>query len=187
MVFLLFILLQLYSVQHWRSAATCATALGLPNLNYVQVCNYSTWGSGSNYTGRCRSLDISIYFVSDVFALFLPFSHLHCTRNPKHVTLLSTRRSTRRVKMPPISAFMMYVILWTNPDTFPDVLKKPPINAFVIHVILLTNPENSARSFLIAHMAVRYSLSHYLLLIYVIMCDLISKKKSWTNYNATIR
>ena len=32
-----FILLQLYSVQHWGSAATCAAALGLPNLNYVQV------------------------------------------------------------------------------------------------------------------------------------------------------
>ena len=64
----------------------------------------------------------------------------------------------RHVKMPPISAFMMYVILQTNPDTFPDVLKKLPINAFVIRVILLMNSENFARSFLIAHMAVRYSL-----------------------------
>ena len=26
----------LYSVQHWRSTATCAAALGLPNLNYIQ-------------------------------------------------------------------------------------------------------------------------------------------------------
>ena len=30
------ILLQLYSDQHWRSAATCAAALGLLNLNYIQ-------------------------------------------------------------------------------------------------------------------------------------------------------
>jgi len=56
--------------------------------------------------------------------------------------------------MPPISAFMVYVILQTDLDTFPDVFKKPPINASVIRVILLMNPENSARSFLIAHMAV---------------------------------
>ena len=33
------ILLKLYSVQHWRSAATYAAALGLPNLNYVQELN----------------------------------------------------------------------------------------------------------------------------------------------------
>ena len=32
---LLSILLLLYSVQHWRSTATCAAALELPNLNYV--------------------------------------------------------------------------------------------------------------------------------------------------------
>ena len=31
------ILYRLYSVQHWRSTATCAAALGLPNLNYEQV------------------------------------------------------------------------------------------------------------------------------------------------------
>ena len=29
-------LLLLYSVQHWKSTATSAAALGLPNLNYVQ-------------------------------------------------------------------------------------------------------------------------------------------------------
>ena len=34
-VFYYSILLLLYSVQHWRSTATCAAALELPNLNYV--------------------------------------------------------------------------------------------------------------------------------------------------------
>jgi len=32
---LVFILLLLYSVQHWRSTATCAAALELPNLNFI--------------------------------------------------------------------------------------------------------------------------------------------------------
>jgi len=34
------ILLVLYSVQHWRSKATCAAALELPNLNYVHGQKY---------------------------------------------------------------------------------------------------------------------------------------------------
>ena len=34
------ILLTLYSVQHWRSVATRAAALELPNLNYVQGLNW---------------------------------------------------------------------------------------------------------------------------------------------------
>ena len=34
------ILFLLYSDQHWRSTATCAAALGLPNLNYVQGLNW---------------------------------------------------------------------------------------------------------------------------------------------------
>ena len=41
------------------------------------LCNYSTWGSRFNYKGKCRNLDISIYFVSDVSKVLLPFSHLH--------------------------------------------------------------------------------------------------------------
>ena len=92
----------------------------------------------------------------------------------------------RRVKMPPISAFMMYVILQTNLDTFPDVLKKPPINASVIRIILLTNPENSARSFLIAHMAVRYSFSHYLLLM-LLYREEIKMPQSTLNQQKTLR
>ena len=34
------ILLTLYTVQHWRSTATCAAALELPNLNYVHGQNF---------------------------------------------------------------------------------------------------------------------------------------------------
>ena len=31
------ILLMLYNVQHWKSTATCAAALELPNLNYAHM------------------------------------------------------------------------------------------------------------------------------------------------------